>query len=374
MGPNRLVSLDALRGIAALAIVVWHWQHFFAIGGDWQEGWTASMQPFYAVLKPLYVQGWAAVDLFFALSGFVFFWLYGDAIREGRIGTGRFALLRFSRLYPLHVAMLVLVAVLQLFFFRAHGTFFVYQQNDAAHFAAHLFMVQNWWPDAPQTFDGPTWSVSIEVLLYALFFLACRLGLRRGLHCLMLALVGGLLLPFDEHIARGVIGFFMGGAAFTLWQTLKVSPRARLIARSLGLVAIAGWVLLAAMAYRDSSWLAGAEGNNEFLVVFDFVLCPLSVLALALREQVRARPAHAALGLLGDISYSTYLIHFPMQLTLALVASRLALTPAFFMQGWVMVAFYAVLIALGAASYRFFERPLQRLLRDLPGKSVAAAR
>src|SRR5437868_4606230 len=121
MERKRLTSLDALRGIAALAVVVWHWQHFFAIGGGWQRGWTRDMQPFFAVLKPLYLQGWAAVDLFFVLSGFVFFWLYGDTVRTREIGTGRFAWLRASRLYPLHLAMLLAVAVMQFWFFRRHG-------------------------------------------------------------------------------------------------------------------------------------------------------------------------------------------------------------------------------------------------------------
>jgi peptidoglycan/LPS O-acetylase OafA/YrhL len=362
MGPKRLTSLDALRGVAALSVVVWHWQHFFAIGGDWQDGWSRASQPFFWLLKPLYVQGWAAVDLFFVLSGFVFFWLYGEAIRTRGAGPLRFAVLRFSRLYPLHLVLLVAVAVLQLFFFRAHGMFFVYQANDAVHFAAHLFMVQSWWPGAQQSFDGPTWSVSIEVLLYVIFFAACRFGLRAGLPALVMALAGVPLLWLDEHIARGVIGFFMGGYVFALWQLWRGGAWARATARGLGIASLFGWAALAALLYHDSAWLAGGEGNVGFLLAFDFVLCPLTVLALALHEHVRGR-SYAGLGFLGDISYSTYLIHFPLQLCLALIAGRLALTPQFFMQGWVMIAFYAVLIALGAASYYLFERPLQSMLR-----------
>lgn len=368
---NRLHGLDALRGVAALCVVVWHWQHFFAIRGEWAEGWRAEMQPFFWLLKPLYVQGWAAVDLFFVLSGFVFFWLYGAAIRERATGAWRFALLRFSRLYPLHLVMLLAVALLQLFFFRAHGTFFIYQDNDADYFVRHLFLVQNWWPDSPQSFDGPTWSVSIEVLLYVVFFVACRLGLKRGLHCFALALLGGLLLPFDEHIGRGVIGFFMGGVAFAVWDQLRGDARAKTVARALGVATLLGWATLTIMLYRGSSWLADGEGNNLFLIAFDFVLCPATVLGLALHEHLRGRP-YNALSFLGDISYSTYLLHFPMQLALALLATRWALTPAFFMQGWVMLAFYAVLIGLGAASYHFFERPLQSLLRNYSKNTVAA--
>jgi peptidoglycan/LPS O-acetylase OafA/YrhL len=185
---KRLTALDALRGVAALAVVAWHWQHFFSISGRWQPGWTRSMQPFFWLLKPLYVQGWAAVDLFFVLSGFVFFWLYGESIREGRVRAGAFALMRFSRLYPLQVLALIVVAVLQSLYFARIGSFFIYQDNDWRHFILHLGLVQNWWPNMPQSFDGPSWSISVEVLLYVIFFAACRFGLRAGWQALLLAI------------------------------------------------------------------------------------------------------------------------------------------------------------------------------------------
>jgi peptidoglycan/LPS O-acetylase OafA/YrhL len=360
--PKRLTSLDALRGVAALSIVVWHWQHFFAIRGQWQSGWTAQMQPLYWLLKPLYVQGWAAVDLFFVLSGFVFFWLYRDQIRRGAMGGWRFAFLRFSRLYPLHAAMLIAVALLQYFYFREHGQFFIYQDNDGAHFTAQLFMVQNWWPGSPQSFDGPTWSVSIEILLYLIFFAACRAGLQRGLHCFLLATMGYLLLTHDEHIARGVIGFFMGGLAFALWRRWRGHARIGTIRRGLVLASLAGWFGLCALLYADSPWLAHGEGNYLFLTLFDFGLCPLTVLALALRESA-GRRTYAWLGFLGDISYSTYLIHFPMQLVLALIATRFAFETSDFMHVSVMLAFFAVLIGLGALSYAYVEKPAQSWLR-----------
>lgn len=363
-GSKRLTALDGLRGVAAIAVVAWHWQHFFAISGDWQAGWTRSMQPFFWLLKPLYVQGWAAVDLFFVLSGFVFFWLYRDSIRSGATGAWKFSVLRISRLYPLHFAMLIAVAYLQLLFFRAHGRFFVYEPNDLPHFVAHLFMVQNWWPDSPQTFDGPTWSVSIEMLLYVLFFVACRLVAMRGAHCLIVALAGALLLRVDEHIARGVIGFFMGGFMFTIWEGLREDPRAATVSKALSWTSLAGWAVLCVMLYMDDPRLSGGEGNNLFLIGFDFLLCPLTVLALALRESA-GRKTPRWLGNLGDVSYSTYLIHFPLQLSLALLAARFALTPAFFMNGGVMIAFLVVLIGSGALSYRYFERPMQDMLRRL---------
>jgi peptidoglycan/LPS O-acetylase OafA/YrhL len=362
MSTKRLTSLDALRGIAALSVVFWHWQHFFALSGTWQTGWRREMQPFYWALKPLYLQGWAAVDLFFVLSGFVFFWLYSEKIAARAIGSGRFWLLRFSRLYPLHFVLLIVAAALQAIYFREVGTFFIYQDNDVGHFVANVFMVQAWWPHVPQTFDGPAWSVSIEVLLYVVFFVACRAGLRAGWPSLALAALGVPLLWFDEHIARGVMGFFMGGTAFAAWRALRAHRAAVTVTHGIGAAAVALWVLLAALLWRESSLVAGAETNWHFLLAFDLVLCPLTVLALALHEST-SRRSYVRIAFLGDISYATYLLHFPMQLALVLLAVRYGLAPAFFMQGWVLVAFYAALISLGAAVYYGFERPMQDWLR-----------
>ncbi|HSZ75101.1 MAG TPA: acyltransferase family protein, partial [Rhizomicrobium sp.] len=194
---------------------------------------------------------------------------------------------------------------------------------------------------------------------------------KAGVQSFVVAIAAFAIFWSGEHLARGVIGFFMGGTMFACWQALRGSAREALVARILGIVVIAGWVVLAVMLYDNSPLLAGTETNLLFLTAFDYVLCPLTILALALRERVSGR-SYKWLGFLGDISYSTYLIHFPMQLALALIAARLALTPDFFMQGWVMIAFYAVLITLGATSYRYFERPMQHWIRRRRSEAVVA--
>jgi peptidoglycan/LPS O-acetylase OafA/YrhL len=320
------------------------------------------MQPFYAVLKPFYLQGWAAVDLFFVLSGFVFFWLYSEQVRAGAIGAGRFAWLRFSRLYPLHLATLIAVAAMHYRFYWTHDeSFFVSDGNDPLHFVLHLLFMQNWWPNADLSFNGPSWSVSVEVLLYVVFFTACRLGLRAGWGAFAVAVVGIGLLWVGGSLGRGVIGFFMGGVVFAVWDRLRVAPNVRRLTRILSAATIASWIGLYVAVYRE--WFDSGLDNIAFIVVFGFGLCPLTVLTLALREHLGR--SSRWLGALGDISYATYLLQFPLQLALALAATHFALTPQFFMQGWVMIAFFAVLIVLSFASYHLFEKPLQNRLRAL---------
>lgn len=87
---RHLYSLDFARGVAALAVVLWHWQHFF-FNGSVPGVFQREAQPFYSVLFLFYEKGWFAVDFFFALSGFVFFWLYADPIRQRSVSTRRFS-------------------------------------------------------------------------------------------------------------------------------------------------------------------------------------------------------------------------------------------------------------------------------------------
>ncbi len=89
---------------------------------------------------------------------------------------------------------------------------------------------------------------------------------------------------------------------------------------------------------------------------------PLTIASLALQEQVLGR-RWRRLSFLGDISYSTYLLHFPLQLLCVLAALHFGWKPALFMHPLAMLGFFAALIGLGALSYAGFERPLQRILR-----------
>ena len=386
---RRLHSLDALRGIAALAVVFWHWQHFYAITGTYQHGWKASAQPFYWTFRLFYDQGWAAVDLFFPLSGFVFFWLYGEAIRSKQIGAGEFSLLRFSRLYPLHVLTLLIVAALQLMFLRQTGDWFIYTSNSWTHFAASLLIAQQWLPpNIDQSFNGPAWSVSIEVLLYALFFLFMRAGVKSGRLSLLIAGASVLLIGWNEFIARGLIGFFVGGATYELSERLRRRADVNAIAQGICLAALASWVVVIAEVYAAPLhallyWVSGHLspqlgrlylGWNGWLfrLLFSFVVCPLTILGLALDEQILGGRYHR-LSHLGDISYSTYLLHFPMQLVLALFAVSAGIGAGVFEARWAMLAFFAVLIGLGSLSYRWLERPAQSFIRSLARERLSPA-
>ena len=247
----------------------------------------------------------------------------------------------------------------------------------------NLFLSQQWLPPTiDQSFNGPAWSVSIETMLYGVFFVFCWFGLKAPWWRIAIPLAAIFLLQWNEFIARGLMGFFLGGLALQATEAIKARARAKQIAIVVAWFVLVMWGLVFASFYVDAignavGWIAARApfgishwASDDlfefFLCGFIFVVSPLTIMALALDEQVLGG-RYAGLSFLGDISYSTYMIHFPMQLVLAFLALRFGWTPQTFQSVGVLAAFYAVLILLGLASYRFFERPMQRLIRRISG-------
>jgi peptidoglycan/LPS O-acetylase OafA/YrhL len=160
---DRLYSLDALRGIAALSVVFWHWQHFY-MGAS--TPLIVESQPLFSWFAPLYRNGDLAVDFFFLLSGFIFFWLYQSKIFKGEVSARDFFILRFSRLYPLHFLTLIIVAVQQFYYWKITSTSFIYAENNVFHFILNLFLASSIKLEKGFSFNAPIWSVSVEVFVY----------------------------------------------------------------------------------------------------------------------------------------------------------------------------------------------------------------
>jgi peptidoglycan/LPS O-acetylase OafA/YrhL len=359
---DRLYSLDALRGIAALAVVFWHWQHFFYTGPVPPHRFARDQQPFYSLFRLCYDHGDQAVDLFFSLSGFIFFWLYARAIADRTVRPRRFFVLRFSRLYPLHSVTLLVVLLGQMAFEGIHGNSFVYLFNDAGHFALNVLFLQSVGLERGYSFNGPTWSVSVEVMLYALFFAVSWLRMNRPLVLLGLSAVGYLALTgWYAPMGRGVGSFFLGG--FVYYAYAAVAPRHRRTATfTVTAAAIAMWGVTVLFAYTGHSMsevplLWRLSGLGAPIALF-----PATILALALLE-TQGQTLFRRLSFLGDISYSSYLWHFPLQLAFVLCTRALGLSAGFFWTPLSMLLFFLLLIPISLASFRFLEMPAQRYLR-----------
>lgn len=347
--PKRIYSLDILRGLAAISVVFWHWQHFFYDGGK-LGAFVREHQPFYSIFSLLYHRGNLAVELFFSISGFVFFWLYSKKVAEGEMKAKQFTIDRFSRLYPLHIATFLLVILLQAIYTRTHETFFVYQTNDPFHAALNILLMPAWGFEEGWSFNAPIWSVSIEVMLYAVFFLICLTGRARYALAIASIAAGYFIYQSNYKIGTGVFTFFCGGTAYLICDFLlkRIGQTATAIVATS--VAIASWVALVRI-----------PGLNMFLLTG--IAYPASIALLALLDRYFQRLT-SKLSFIGDISYSSYLIHFSLQIVFAMVVDSLDLSRDIFYSPWIMITFLTMLIPICLASHKLFEMPLQKTIRD----------
>ncbi len=338
---SRIASLDALRGLAALSVLLLHYK------------WLApeGARPFENGLAWVYEYGRFAVPLFYMLSGYIFFAAYAAPIGEGRIDGRTFFWLRASRLYPLQLVTLVIVAGLQMLALRANGAYFVHPHNDLRHFLLNLVFLQFGWFDPIMSFNGPSWSLSIEAGLYVAFFVyaqkfgaALRPRLVIGAICLALSAARSLLPltgPLNPFFAEGLGCFFLGGC---LQAIEGISDRRKLM---LGLATL---FVGAALAYVN-------DGRRETTPIL-FAGLVLTVLGSPALCRAATSPV---LAWLGEISYSTYLWHMPLQIVLILFSARVAPIP--FSSPWVLALYFGLVFAVSTLSYRYFERPAQAWMR-----------
>lgn len=377
--PRRFHSLDLIRGLAALSVVFWHWQHFFYAGSTFVP-YDMEGQPFYSVFFFLYHTGWLAVDFFFALSGFIFFWLYAEPIATGRVGAWKFFALRFSRLYPLHLITLLLVALLQYRFFSSHGDYFVVPFNDAYHFVLNLFMASSWGLEKGHSFNGPVWSVSVEVLMYGLFFALCALLRLRLTAIVAMVALGLVMIAIQPVVGRGIFSFFLGGLVFRFYRHLVTLGLVRKALRLALPVTVLLWLatiaevrfawfwpsveqLLAAVLPAKLQGLIPTLSHAAMRFFPIALLFPLTILTLALAETQRGYLGRR-LAMIGNLTYSSYLLHFPLQILVFSLATALGLGQAFFYSPLALLLFFALLIVLCLISYHYVELPCQEFFRQ----------
>jgi len=355
MSSGRVLPLDSLRGLAALGVTLfWHYPHF------------GPERPFDgAVAVWLYRYGLMLVDFFFVLSGFVLSHVYLDKLRQGRVRPFEFFIFRFSRLYPLHFLTLIFVALVQLSRTACGLDFFVYPANDAFHFLLNLGFIQFGIIKTDYSFNGPAWSLTIEEISYLAFFVALFFCSKRYLVVFALLLLLGIVIDLKAlsthvlnlEVSRGLMGFFSGCFAYQL----HTAAQKRNLGRALG---VAGLLLCSGFVVYAS--MVGYSRLPLPLIAHSLILFPAIVLATLNSAWLTRIFSFRPFVYVGEISYSIYMIHFPVQIVLVTLDEVLHLglprgSPLFF------YGYAGITLALSSASYQLFERRVQAAIRTALG-------
>ncbi len=339
-------SLDGLRGVAVLLVLLFH------------------------ARVPGMSGGGVGVDVFFVLSGFLITSLLCQEQQQtGRINLRAFYLRRVLRLYPA-LAVLILVLGVYVVLFPAGTTGRTFWKESLLA----LFYLTNWFKAydllPPGTVLSHTWSLSVEEQYYLLWPSTLSLLLawrwRRGwivalTFGLMIASAGFRAAHWLSHESRSRVNFGLDaradglllGSLLALLLSWNLAPSLRRRARRIAWLGGLSVVLLASGA-------AGIVKEPDWVVAGQFAAnASVAAIILALVTAPSSRLVRffewPALVYLGRVSYAAYLWNVPVL--------HAFMKLSWISYGWSAVAITAATLALAVASYFLVERPILKLKR-----------
>jgi peptidoglycan/LPS O-acetylase OafA/YrhL len=356
---GRIHELDALRGLAALGVVFWHYRVDF------------HARPLDFLLHPFYNAGFLLVDFFFVLSGFVIARAYWRPSRQRHLAGNIWA--RLARLYPLHLlTLLVTLALLASLPSSATDPDFRLPSNNLKHLLLHLLLLnQVGLQDGGWSFNVPAWSISTEFVTNVAFLAFIAMGVRMRWACAIAVAAGGALLfavmrpPliegqtafgfWDVYLLRCMLGFGAGVVVYLARQWPGFDRRtaaAPALATAIGFLSIVGLVGLMIASGRHPR-------IGDYLVSIAFSIGCVAFVpgSRVLKSLLGWHP----LVRLGEISYSVYLVHYPLQLALYALSERSAMRLDY-ASPVVLLAYTSGVIAVALFTYRRVELPAQARL------------
>jgi|SRR5579884_124545 len=365
MAQGRLGVLDGLRGIAVLLVL---WYHV------WEISWLPAPLP---ALQFIPETGFAGVDLFFYISGFVIAYPFVTAQARGEAPpTWRhFAYRRGIKIVPSYLLSIIVAVALGYAHFASAG-------QALRDIGTHLLFIHTWWSDTYGSINGVLWTLAVEVEFYAIFPLLWFAFSR--LPWLTAAAMTAIAVLYRVHAAQccyhtsmellifnlpGYLDVFAAGMLSSLlyvrWNGVRAPWRAPLASAA----ALAGFALFALLLQNlwatrmADQWSTVWQIAHRTPVACAFALMAVgSLLAPPLWQRCLANPV---LLFFAAISYNLYLYHQMLARLLLRwrvpnFAGRDPHADPHWQVTYTLVAF-AVTIAQATLVTYAFERPLLRV-------------
>ena len=396
------LTLDALRGAAALMVVFYHIFEGYAFAGSVAGGGDGIIRGFN--------HGYLAVDFFFLLSGFVISYAYDDRWAQGMSLRGFFGR-RLRRLHP----MVVLGAVIGAVAFCIQGRMrWDGSVTPVSFVMLAMLMAMFMIPAVPGTpwevrgngemfpLNGPSWSLFFEYIGNILYALVIRRLSTKWLKVLC-AVTGACHFVFAAFDLSGYgcigVGWTLDGLNFfggllrmmfpfslgmLIQRELHTSTEERAAGqeckrsmnpvRRLGTKPVRGavWICVAVMAalfaipylpwryaFGESGICLCANGVFEFLCIGG--IFPILLLLGASASLRPGSTREKLCKVTGDLSYPLYLVHYPvMYIFYAHLISSGKFT---FAQTWPeAIGVYAISVILGILCLKLYDEPVRKRL------------
>lgn len=356
MVKKHIPAITSLRGYAAFMVALFHFMPHVPVLFYWLKQRTVFFERAYL---------W--VDFFFILSGFILFVTYGEHFHVSgcRANYKNFLIARFSRIYPLHIfVLLFMLATIVIKSFITGGGVFQPPFFTQETFWYNVFMLQSLNLYPYPSWNMPAWSISLEWWAYVLFPLFVWGIFQRARWVLVLAALAcfsvlAALIHFYHHLdvtvqngfIRSGAEFLLGGIVFRLTKAANGFQFNSLVFFSVFIIVniAVGWAVfvyseLLVVALFATLIFVCVNGEGWFLRFVD----------------------NKVFTYLGDLSYSVYMVHVPILIYLdggllnGQKIHKMAGSFTILQSILVVFAYLALLIVISMATYHGIENPARK--------------
>jgi peptidoglycan/LPS O-acetylase OafA/YrhL len=280
---QKIYELESLRGIFAFLIVIFHFPTDNIL---YNNSFTKN--------------SFFAVDFFFVLSGFIISLNYEDKIDNFK-ELKLFFKKRFFRLYPLHLLFLMIFVVLELFKLFLAINYEIIPNNGFSNFTDFIKNILLIHGLNGQSFNEPSWSISVEFICYIIFGFYCLSAKKLYLTPVFLIFFGAFLILMDPNhtsfaqLGRCIYSFFIG------YYVYKLSKK--------NIVINSKYISL--ILFVISLYSISIEFKHKFLILP--LLFSLNIFLIVKNNKLAILNEFLNLSFfkfLGKISYSMYLTHY----------------------------------------------------------------
>lgn len=338
LAPRHFAFIHALRGLAALSVMLFHVQLHSVL--NWPHDKAAELHWTYAAIYKWFDLGAFGVCVFFILSGFV---VPATLLYPGA-SLKRYAIARFARLYPAFWASIAIYVALELLMGRAATINWL-------TVAANTSMVHQFF--GVTNVIGTFWTLPIELVFYASVALLFALGALRYPFALAIVAMAAAAAynkhPVSAQLSTYIATGFLGIALMYYGHAARCFAEDRLGARWF-------WMLTAVLIGGLVFLIVRQAASAPPKMVSVLAAVAIFLLAGALAERFEAggwpAPVRRVLNFFGDVSYGVYLIHPTVGMTAAYFVHRETAS------AWAAhAAALAVTLTVSWLTYRFIEKP-----------------
>jgi peptidoglycan/LPS O-acetylase OafA/YrhL len=249
---KRFVVLDALRGLAAILVFLYHMPKSTFLSNN-------------SFINSAFI----FVDLFFVISGFVIYHNYKTRITD-IVSAKTFFTKRIKRLYPLHMYTLLIIVLTEIFKWLTINILpyssIPFTKESFKTLIVNLFLLNSTPLFEDFSWNGQSWSISAELFCYVLFIIMSififRSKLKTFISTGLIIIVGytffyfknnnfDITLDYDYSFVRGIIGFFTGVFVYLLRTKISSTKNQFVLNSVLEVLAVLTVTVLTIYAYYN---------------------------------------------------------------------------------------------------------------------------